>query len=445
MLIDFGFDIFASNWNWYTQRDITFFRNKNQLQRYQNIQLNRILRYHNKELNIPLNHRPNQVVLPSKKVVELYSSGTSSPLLDDRRYFYSLPQQSLMEDHHIWKIEKLYGITNPGKVLYFSHSSEPYVSNGLKNRFGQPAIDNGPFCSIFGPVRYWPVGSHNETYHFFYNVGERFTQHEWDLNIDRALKLNPKFVRCSPSILETIYRYAPVRFNCPIILSEETLTNRVREIANQMFPVVIDKMVCWDGGLSWFECPAGRKHVYDEFCYLEKINGKLVSTDLNNEAMAFIRYCNNDNGEIDQGLCDCGLYGNYFIQFYGKEIEAIYVDGEIVSGRFISEFLLCFLRGSLYINKMELTSNPFGNDKIIYRLHQKEDQSIEFSYLMDRDMTKEQEDTLIKVLNWILTSDEKKKLPISIKRTTASNMFHKEHRRSKSLEISSAFLKTHRG
>jgi len=445
MLFDFGLDLFASWENWLKNRSITLFRNESDLNRYQELRLTRILKIHNSELGKRLNHIPKLRDLEPSQYLELFTSGTTSLRLEDRKYCYSLPQQPIMEDHHIWKIEQSHGMTEPGKVLYFSHSSEPFVSNGVHHLYGDHPITNDRFCSIFGPSQYLPVGGHNETYHFFYNVEKRFSQYIWDLNLERALALNPKFVRCSPSILEVVHQAAPnLKFNCPVILSEETLSERVREIANKMFTKAIDKMICWDGGMSWFECCHGRKHIYDEFCYLEEVDGRLVSTDLNNEAMPFIRYYNNDNGLIEKGMCSCGLYGNYFTKFFGKQVEAIYVDNRAVSGRFISEFLACFLRGGRFVNKLELNKNPFGNERMSYRIHQAEDQSIEFIYLMDEEMSDEQKTELVRVLSWILTSDEKRKLPISIRRSAASEFFHKETRRTKSLEISSAFLKTHR-
>jgi phenylacetate-coenzyme A ligase PaaK-like adenylate-forming protein len=127
-------------------------------------------------------------------------------------------------------------------------------------------------------------------------------------------------------------------YDFPTVATGETLYPLVREKFLQVFTKVVDKMRCWDGGLSFFECREGRKHIYDELAFVEDLDGRLVSTDLFNLAHPFIRYANNDCGTYRCGDCGCGIFGNYFTEFKGKQIENLLTkSGKTLSGTHVLE------------------------------------------------------------------------------------------------------------
>jgi hypothetical protein len=344
-----------------------------------------------------------------------------------------------MEEHHIWKIETFHELQWPGKIIFVSVHSNPCNSTQDKDI----PISMAKECSIYGPHVYPPCGSHNQTYYFYYNSSPSYNPHHWRINLELAASMKPKAFRCSPSTIEAMAYYAPkgMRFDCPVILSEESLTPRVRALALKMFPKVIDKMMCWDGGMGWFECQYERKHVYDEFCFLEEHEGRLLTTDLNNEAAPFLRYYNRDHGVVRQGLCQCGLYGNYFETFEGKYIESLYVDGKLISGRVISELLSGFFRGGTIMGGLNLAGPQFGEEDVFYRIHQYEDATIEFVYSSKKEMSESQRSSLILVLNWLIYGRKENLVPIQIRRVGDEEFFGKTGQRSKSLAIDSDYLK----
>lgn len=435
--------IFSDFGLWKKYRKKTLFFTPDELEFFQKNRLNYIQKIHNTEIaKIEVNSKipePNSRFI---KHIELKRSGTTSSTSLGRSYLYSMPHQRVMEEHHIWKLEHFNNLKTPGNVLYLAVSSHPCKLAGFTNRHGEIPISNKQYCSIFGPVIYAPCGSHNKTFYFYHNCSKDYGKEQWLINLDLAQSMDIKFVRCSPSILETLYYNAPnnFKFNCPVVLSEESLTPRVREIAFKLFTDVIDKMMCWDGGMGWFECSNKRKHVYDEFCYLEYVNNQIVSTDLHNEAMPFFRYYNGDYGELKCGLCKCGLYGNYFETFYGKQIESFLINDRIVSGRYISESLSVLFRGASMVDGLKI-SNPFGKYDIFYRIIQKENGDIDFLYHSKIKLNNSEINLIILVLNWIIYQKKENLQPINIFFADYNVFFSKETSRSKSLEVKSDYIK----
>jgi phenylacetate-CoA ligase len=53
-------------------------------------------------------------------------------------------------------------------------------------------------------------------------------------------------------------------------------------------------------------CEYGSMHINMECGIIESINGEIVITDINNDAMPFIRYRTGDDGQIKESDCQCG-------------------------------------------------------------------------------------------------------------------------------------------
>ncbi len=88
----------------------------------------------------------------------------------------------------------------------------------------------------------------------------------------------------------------------------ENLYDYQRELLTEVFEAeVFEEYVCNDGGAGAWECKqhAGL-HYAMERSVIESIDGRVVVTDLWNEAMPFIRYENGDLVTFLDELCTCG-------------------------------------------------------------------------------------------------------------------------------------------
>ena len=97
--------------------------------------------------------------------------------------------------------------------------------------------------------------------------------------------------------------------------NEKLLANDAKFILeNNLFDHICDHMKCWDGGAAFFTCKHKTYHLMDEVCWVESIDGKLVSTDYFNLCSPFVRYWNGDYCSIgaEYKRCDCGrLYREF--------------------------------------------------------------------------------------------------------------------------------------
>ena len=71
---------------------------------------------------------------------------------------------------------------------------------------------------------------------------------------------------------------------------------------------------------------------------------ELKTTDFFNYCHPFIKYCNGDEGILEEGMCSCGIYGKYFKEFYGRRVDAVMIENKLVSGHRISAALQIVLR-----------------------------------------------------------------------------------------------------
>ncbi len=327
--------LFLCKHYWNRKKDSLIFQNKEQLFNFQENALKKICSYH----NIVYNNIDLIDDIPEfkscLKFMEMTSSGTTSG--HSKKYAYPRPQYDLIESHHIWRIEKSHNLLQSKPVLVF--------------RFNDLVAFN------IGEVFDYMALGKNKVHVIDYNNAI-----DWDKAADYIN--GHKYVVMSPTEIQLLYQ-TKRHFSCPVILTRETLIENVYDMAKEMFTSVINKMRCWDGGLSFFSCPYNRLHVYDELCFVEKTD-KLISTDFFNYCHPFIKYHNGDDGILDEGLCKCGIYGKFFEEFWGRRVDALLVDNKLVSGHRISVGLQTVLR-KLGVN-------------ISYKIHQKTHDEVEFHY-----------------------------------------------------------------
>ncbi len=109
-----------------------------------------------------------------------------------------------------------------------------------------------------------------------------------------------------------------IRFDA-VFTTAEMLQPKFRTLIEQVFGCkVFDFYGAADGGAFAFECEAHLGlHCVSESCFIEIVNetgdaaapgeiGEVVTTDLNNHAMPFIRYRLGDKGMFAEAPCSCG-------------------------------------------------------------------------------------------------------------------------------------------
>lgn len=438
-------NFFSSKEKWIKNREKTFFKTLEEVEIYQEHRVKFLENYY--KINIKntktTNAIPN-VKSGFKNFIKMNRSGTTSNN-NERTFYYSLPEQSIMDTHHFWKIEKSHNLTMPGDIFWICATDYNIPDDSGK------ILGNPKKARIFGPKKYFNVGEENDTYEFLYS--SRFTKEHWRYNLDLISKRkNIKFIRTSPSVIQTMFYFFKdaYKFNCPVILSEETLQEDVRKIAEGMFEKVIDKCVSWDGCLAWFECPYKTKHIYDEFCIVKETKNKILSvTDLQNLACPFVNYINGDMGSLGKKVCKCGIAGNYLKEFEGKIIESIYINDEkYLPGRYIHEKLSQFFRIQEYdFSKdnafKEITFEETKNeikfpDKIIYKIKQREDLEIDFFYECEDCLNNLQQKKIEQFLKVIIWQNKNCKKINFIK---INNINSKDHKRQKSLSIESDYVR----
>jgi phenylacetate-CoA ligase len=91
------------------------------------------------------------------------------------------------------------------------------------------------------------------------------------------------------------------------------------------------------------ECPSGRMHINADFVVLEtEENGSspFLVTSLRNYAMPFIRYRNEDAGELSDDICDCGNGFPLMKLSIGRISDNFYLPcGRVVHGEFFTHLM----------------------------------------------------------------------------------------------------------
>jgi hypothetical protein len=408
---------------WIKNKDNTFFKSIDQMKSYQKDRLKYLLNFYN--TRIPDSFTSELPILKNQENTMRFARSGTTSINKNRHYFYSSKEYPQVEKHHIWKLEKLHRLESPGNIVWLAPTDYKLIGGHKKSR-------------IYGPEKYLSCGLQNDVFLLLYN--HYFDVDDWKYNLDLCKSYNPKYIRASPSVVESIHYLLgdSIKFNCPIVLSEETLNENIRNIAKNIFSKVIDKMLCWDGGLGWVECPYGIKHIYDEFCIVEQLETRqLATTDLNNMAMPFLRYLNGDSGEISTIKCDCGICGNYFKTFDGKTIQSLYANDKLIPGRFLSEKFSVFLRTGKEFSE-EINSFSFPN--MIYRIKQNKDLSVDFIYCSEIELSELEKNGINVFMNKIIWQNHMPK-NVRFKKEDMQSFCYKETRRSKSLFIESDYLR----
>ncbi|MDH7594389.1 MAG: hypothetical protein QHG99_08615 [Methanomicrobiales archaeon] len=168
--------------------------------------------------------------------------------------------------------------------------------------------------------------------------------------IEKIAKFKPKYIRGYPSSLYILAKYIDQNNKTPfqpraVFTTAETLLKHQREFIERTFGCeVFDGYGCRDGSVSAMECPEHQGyHISAEQAILEFLpqdpgihHGsfyEIITTDLSNYSMPFIRYRTGDIGIPDEEPCSCGRGLPIIKKIEGRLINLILrSDGALVSG-----------------------------------------------------------------------------------------------------------------
>ncbi len=156
----------------------------------------------------------------------------------------------------------------------------------------------------------------------------------------------PDMFRAYPTALYIFARYLK-EHKLPSIrpklieVCAEKMTHHQRQLFEHVFQATIaDGYGSWESGIIAYQCPEGSLHVIENR-YLELVSGgqvvppgqmgDIVVTPLNQYAMPFIRYKNNDVGIIDPTDCRCGRGMPVLREVVGRDCDLLVnPDGKVI-------------------------------------------------------------------------------------------------------------------
>ncbi|WFB34679.1 hypothetical protein P3T73_10960 [Kiritimatiellota bacterium B12222] len=160
--------------------------------------------------------------------------------------------------------------------------------------------------------------------------------------------IRPELLVCYPSHLKQIApllsKRATSRLRCISVNSEMSTQAERDAISERWGCPVLDEYSSEELTRIAAQCTCGKYHVFEDINYMETLPpepgsnlGVLVGTQLHNFAMPMIRYVQNDLGELQSSVCDCGWRFRQLINLQGRKNDSFLMP----SGREISSgFLL---------------------------------------------------------------------------------------------------------
>ena len=161
---------------------------------------------------------------------------------------------------------------------------------------------------------------------------------------------NPKILRGYPSAISILAHYIEdhnvktIQPKAVFTTAETLLPHQKRKIEEIFQCPTFNHYGCRDGAANAMECEEhSGLHIASEQCYIEVINpkeradpgglGEIISTDLHNYAMPFIRYRTGDCGILSDKKCPCGRGLPLLQSIEGRIINmVVHSDGSYLAG-----------------------------------------------------------------------------------------------------------------
>ncbi len=202
-----------------------------------------------------------------------------------------------------------------------------------------------------------------------FGLGERELESHWK----RCLNFQAPFFYGYASMLAAFAEYIEgrgldgTRTGVKVIVStSEVLTKAHRDLLSRVFQATIrDEYGCGEFGPIAYECESGLLHVAYNNVLAEVIttdgrtalpgeSGRLVITDLNNQAMPLIRFSIGDNAEVG-GRCACGRNSPTLRRIWGREYDFIELpDGRRYHGEFLMYLFEDLATRGLRVNQFQV-------------------------------------------------------------------------------------------
>lgn len=175
--------------------------------------------------------------------------------------------------------------------------------------------------------------------------------------VEKIRKFKPKYIRGFPSAIYVLAEYVAkkgIEDISPraIFSTGETLLPSQRDALERVFRCeVFDHYGLYDGGAMIMECPTHEGyHVVVEKAIIEIVNqgrtvppgeqGEIITTDLHNYAMPFIRYATGDLATSPNEKCSCGRGLPLVKTIEGRKIDLIVLDSDhAISGLVLTDVL----------------------------------------------------------------------------------------------------------
>ena len=373
----------------YLKKDLTLLQYRlEDLLEFQSNQMTRLLNFW--DLNylslerLPITDRNSKRNLIMEDSFCLQTSGTTNVPL---KYCVWEPSFNKIEtEWHYQQILKEYNLENPKilRVTPFNESLLKYCEIIIWKGF---KFWKRHFLPKKNDYR-WSHGSENSIcYHYMYKPSELVPFCEFLL--ESNLKIDVFLTSFSfLNLLYNCHKQSNKKNQkfCTLISStcENSSQKIMEEITNNngFVDFFCDHMRCWDGGFTFFTCRYKQYHTFDYLCFAEEYDGKLISTDIFNFSMPFIRYWNGDciNFLSDWQKCKCGRYfkkfkfegnRNFFVCGENKKITSIEIYDSIS--------ILSNAQALCYKDKIEITTLEELDEETKNLIRNKVPLSIEFT------------------------------------------------------------------
>ena len=148
-----------------------------------------------------------------------------------------------------------------------------------------------------------------------------------------AAVLDVRCISSKPSLIEMLCAIGPPAPWRPdlVVSGGAHLSSALRAtIEARMGAAVVDVYGMTEAGLMAFSCAAGAWHIDASTCDVEIVDGEIVVTAIDNEAMPLVRYRTGDRGALGAGTCACGAISPRLSELTGRVMRCFRCPGDVL-------------------------------------------------------------------------------------------------------------------
>lgn len=255
------------------------------------------------------------------------------------------------------KIAKTGGTTGMPLLFYKNTATRDFTWGSYNRWYGWMGISPNDKVAVLWGARTVMTEKKNIKDRFISSFGNKLTINSFNLNDNTLPDVAKRIIDFQPVILRgylsavfqlAIY-FKEHHLNIPslkaISTTTETLLPIYRNYIEETFGVsMFDQYGCGECNGIAYECEAHQGlHITEEHCIIEILDdngipvfdklGRVVLTDLDNNAFPFIRYENGDSAIMSSKRCSCGRHSALIKELSGRTKDTIILkDGSEVHG-----------------------------------------------------------------------------------------------------------------